>query len=98
MTKFSIHKGQGYLLADNTASGGDKKEADLLGCPHCGTLMERPQWETDLGGYCYTCGQPVCPTCTNRMQTRGCENFLRRLEGALEQAYRRDQMSKVLGL
>lgn len=93
----SIYRGMGYLLNDDRASGGGKQEADMLGCKHCLRLMRKPIWQREGGFSCARCG-PVCNACLIRIPTHGCENFMRRLEGALERQYQRDQLTKVLGV
>lgn len=93
----TLTNGMGFLLADDTASGGKKEEADLVGCNHCCKTMRRKLWADD-GGFCHCCDRPVCATCADRMLTRGCENFMRQLETALDIDYRRQQNAKVLGL
>lgn len=92
----TVYSGMGYTLADDTASGGKRREADLLGCNHCQRLMRKHWWQQD-GGMCLQCSRPVCPGCRDRIPTHGCENFMRRLEGALNDRYRRDQNARVLG-
>lgn len=92
----SVFTGHGFLMNDDRASGGEKEEADMVGCKHCLALIKKPDWQAD-GGFCHCCDAPICGPCADRMQTRGCENFLRVLEGALERKYRRDQLSRVLG-
>jgi hypothetical protein len=92
----SVFNGVGYLLSDDTASGGARVEADMLGCYHCQRLMRRKLWADD-GGFCHCCDGPICGKCADGMLTRGCENYMRQLEGALEDQYRRDQNARVLG-
>jgi hypothetical protein len=41
---------------------------------------------------------PICGPCADRMQTRGCEPFIKQIEQALEAGYRRSQFRKLAGL
>jgi len=93
----SVFNGVGYRMADNRASGGGVDEADMLGCFHCQKLMQKKLWSDD-GGFCHCCDGPICGVCADRMLSRGCENFLRRLTSKLEQKYRAEQNARILGL
>lgn len=93
----SIFNGAGYLLADDRCSGGVRDEADMLGCSHCQRLMRKREWQCD-GGFCHSCDAPVCSGCADRIPTKGCEVFLRVLEGELEREYRRSQNARLLGI
>ena len=86
-----------YLLADDRCSGGVRDEADMLGCSHCQRLMRQREWQCD-GGFCHSCDAPVCSGCADRIPTKGCEVFLRVLEGELEREYRRSQNARLLGI
>ena len=93
----SIYSGAGYLLCDDTCSGGIRDEADLIGCSHCQKLMKKPDWQAD-GGFCHSCDAPVCSACADLIPRFGCSVFLRVLEGELERNYRRKQNARLLGL
>lgn len=93
----SIFRGMGYLLNDDTASGGQKQEADLLGCNHCDRLMRRKFWEA-RGGHCFVCDRSICPRCLQRIPKHGCEHSVRRFTAALEDEYRKQQNARVLGI
>lgn len=93
----SIFNGEGYLLADDRASGGQRVEASMLGCSHCQKLMRKTDWKAD-GAFCHCCDKPICGPCSDRMLTRGCENFMRQLEQAVDDSYRQEQNAKVMGL
>lgn len=95
----SRFNGAGYLLSDNTASDwGTKEEADILSCGHCQALIKKSDWKED-GCWCSCCDQAVGVTCgcAKRMLTRGCENFLMKLEKAIERKYTVDQNARILG-
>lgn len=92
----SVFNRAGYLLADDRASGGKVDEADMLGCSHCQALMKRHLWSDD-GGFCHGCDAPVCGPCCDKIPTHGCAPFMRQLERAVNDAYRREQNAKILG-
>lgn len=92
----SVRAGQGYLLADDRASGGSREEADMIGCKHCLALMRRASWQED-GGFCHCCDAPVCGPCADKILTHGCTPFMRQLEQALETDYRRRQFAMIAG-
>ena len=93
----SIQRGQGYFRIDNSCSGGGREEGDMMGCHHCQRLIKRTSWKQEVG-YCFKCDAPVCDPCLERMKTHGCEPFLRQFLAVLEDQYRRDQNSKILGV
>lgn len=88
-------QGQGYLLNDNTNSGGHKQEADVFGCPHCQAVLHGPN---SHDYWCPKCFAPICYTCAGKMETEGCVPFMRKIEQALEAHYRKKQFAKVAGL
>jgi hypothetical protein len=87
----------GYLLNDNTASGGKKQEADVVTCAHCQKIILLQKWKDD-GGWCARCSKPVCGTCSDRMLTRGCEPFTKWVDEQSALAYRKSQLRKIAGL
>lgn len=87
----TLKTGAGYLLNDDRASGGRKTEADVLCCRHCQRTLIGDAWRQD-GGWCGRCGAPVCGVCADRMQTRGCEPFLKVVDAQLTTAARRRQL------
>ena len=93
----SIFDGSGYLMNDDRASGGQLDESDMMGCGHCQRLLKKKLW-CDDGGFCHCCWNAICGPCADRMLTRGCENFLAKLESSLEKEYRRNQNVRMLGL
>lgn len=93
----TLANGMGYLLVDNRTSGGRLDEADLFGCNHCDKLMRRQDWREE-GGFCHCCARPVCLACAHAMDIGGCVPSMKKLEQAVEQAYRREQNAKILGL
>ena len=93
--------GAGYLFNDNRASGGKLEEADVLSCNHCQKLLVGRNWRDD-GGWCGSCGQPVCGPCADKIllpldQGGGCVPFVKRVEQALDENYRRKQNERILG-
>jgi len=87
----------GYYKNDDTASGGRKSEADVQSCSHCQRVILMQQWKED-GGWCGRCMKPICGPCADRMQTRGCEPFIKQIEQALEANYRVQHLRKLAGL
>jgi len=97
MTK-SIFHGAGYYLNDNRASGGKKAEDDLFICTHCEQTLLKAVWK-QAGGMCTVCAAPICITCYDRTHRFGCEGpMVKKLETAVNEAYRREQNAKVLGI
>ena len=78
----------GYLLNDNTASGGEKREYDTVSCKHCQAIIKV---QKKSGNWCWQCGGPVC---TSRACTIRCTPFFKRVEEKM----RRQQLFKSMGL
>lgn len=91
--------GAGYLFVDNSLSGGEKKEADLIGCGHCELFVEKPQW-IKAGGYrCHGCHKPLCLSCAKAPPQMKCFGTATdQLERALSDLHRREQNAKILGI
>lgn len=87
----------GYYYNDDTPSGGRKTEADIRTCTHCQAIIKMQAWKED-GNFCGKCMSPVCGPCGDRMETRGCEPFMQKLEASLENDYRKSQFRKMAGL
>lgn len=77
----------GYVLNDNSASGGVKFETDTCSCSHCQKAMHVAKWK-EHGGWCHRCAHAICWTCCERMLTYGCEPFKRKIDEAWETAMR----------
>ena len=91
--------GLGYILNDNTASGGVKYEADALGCIHCQALIDKTKWKAGLeGAYCPQCDDAICFPCAARMAKFGCEPTIKKFTDALDDQYRKAQNAKILGI
>ena len=96
-------KGAGYFCNDNTASGGQREQADVRTCPHCQAVILMQMWRRIedgkmSGGFCTQCNAPVCGLCNKRMQTHGCEPFMERIERGLSQAEKLRVFRKLAGL
>lgn len=97
MTK-SIFHGVGYYYNDDRASGGKFSEDDTLACSHCSQGLLKTKWK-EHGGLCFICSKPLCPKCAARAQQFGCEGpEVKKIEQAVDEAYRRQQNAKVLGI
>lgn len=94
----SRFNGAGYYLNDDRESGGGKTENDVLTCGHCQAIILRSEWRED-GCHCWCCDSAVGVRCgcAARMITRGCENFVRRVEAAIERKYQHEQNARILG-
>ena len=99
-----LHKA-GYLFNDDRASGGKVSEADIIACPHCESLISYQAWRKErahggglTGGWCRKCAAPVCGPCLDRMLVFGCEPYLRKIDQAVKDNFRRLQNRKVLGI
>lgn len=98
MTKKSIFSGMGYYMNDDRASGGKLAEDDIFICSHCDQTIKKSAWKQG-GGMCMVCSAPVCLTCYGKTKTQGCNGpAVRKLEAAINEAYRREQNAKVLGI
>ena len=84
----------GYFL--NNASGGRKEQADIQLCSHCEVVVFLAKWKED-GGWCGRCMAPICGPCADRMLTRGCEPFVKKIEAAFESAIKLKQYRKLAG-
>jgi hypothetical protein len=98
----TLYTGGGYLVNDDRASGGQKTEADVLGCNHCQKLLIGQQWRED-GGFCGGCGKPVCGPCADKIllphdQGGGCVPFVKLVDQALSSRHRCDALSRAAGL
>ena len=101
----SITHQSGYLFNDDRAAGGKVSEADIIACPHCESLISYQDWRKEraqggglTGGWCRKCSAPVCGPCLNRMLVFGCEPYLKKIDQAVKDSYRRQQNRKVLGI
>lgn len=97
-------KGAGYLLNDNTCSGGLKYERDIWTCTHCQRVIELIKgWrggENDVA-YCRHCDKPVCgpgTACYAEFQACGCQPFVKKVEKILSNEHRVSQFRKLAGL
>ena len=95
-------EGAGYLLIDNTASGGVKIEDDIFTCGHCEKVLRLSQWKEE-GGFCGRCQSRICcnpadpaHSCAHRMDVYGCEVFKRQIDRILDDNHRRAQNLKAL--
>jgi len=91
--------GQGWMLVDNTCSGGTRVEDDLLGCGHCPVPIPKARWTMNGGWRCHSCHKPLCEICRKRPPTLKCVGTdADQLERALSDLHRREQNAKVLGI
>lgn len=65
-----------------------------MGCVHCHAVILKHKW-VDQGAYCHQCDGPICAACD---KNPNCKNFMRQLDQALNDAYRREQNAKILGI
>lgn len=95
--------GAGYFYNDDRASGGRYEQADVQTCPHCQAVILMQQWRkiedgSMNGGFCMKCNKPVCPHCNKRMQTYGCEPYLKKLEKTVDMTIKLGQILKDAGM
>lgn len=85
----------GYAIS----SGGDAPtvETDTTTCGHCGTVYPLPPKHVGFG-FCKSCTRDLCEPCADKYPTRGCENFMRKVERHEERDYRRRSFRKAAGL
>jgi len=85
----------GYFQAWNTPS---IREADVLGCSHCAAAILKPLWQVQ-GAYCHSCDGPICAECDKKPGCeKGSHNWKRDLDRSIQDAYRREQNAKILGV
>lgn len=96
----SIFQGHGYVLNDNRASGGIKKEYDILTCTHCQRVINATNWKAGNGtnGWCRCCNAPICGPCATKMLSEGCVPYIQQIERSLDATYRKQQLMKIAGL
>lgn len=53
-------------------------EIDTFTCNHCNRIVKVPPKcePAEVGGLCYICAQPICPTCVGK----GCDPFEEKLK------------------
>jgi len=94
--------GAGYHLNDDTNSGGQKIEHDVIACTHCERLLFVADWKKERsqggGTVCRKCQSPVCGPCGERMIVFGCEPFLAKLDKMIEASERKAQNRRILGI
>ena len=78
----------GYLLVDDRASGGMKREYDTVSCKHCQAVIKVKRRS---GNWCRNCAGPVCD---NIACTRRCTPFFKKVEEKLK----RQRLFKSMGL
>lgn len=90
----SMFSGEGYY----SYRGPDgQKEDDFFVCKHCELGMLKSAWKS-AGGFCMNCEGKICTNCHSKISKFGCQVVERKLDQALNDAYRRDQNRKILGL
>lgn len=82
-------KGAGYLMARENLNVSQRHEADVRTCTHCQKVIEMQQWKRN-GAWCPQCYAPVCHACGKKMQTHGCEPFLKKVEAQMRLEMRFD--------
>lgn len=55
----------GYLLTWGE-EGRNLLERDTVSCNHCQKVLAKATWRDD-GGWCFSCGRPVCIECFGRL-------------------------------
>jgi hypothetical protein len=85
----------GYLLIDDSVSGGKKFETDTTWCRHCQAVIDERKWKRDGGVWkCSGCAGPVCNVCvTNRDSGNNlvCAPWKKTLDNEIKNIERRNQ-------
>ena len=84
--------GAGFFTNDNTLSGGNLEEQDVLCCPHCQAIILYQDWKKK-GAYCRLCDKPICLKCGEKLKTEGCIPFKKLIDQTLDANYRRQQLA-----
>lgn len=99
----SIFSQAGYLKSDDRCSGGGLTEDDVLGCGHCHAVIPKrdvtkPKTGLTMRAHCSKCDQFLCVSCGLKAMHEGCVPHDEMIGRALNEAYRRDQNAKILGI
>ncbi len=78
----------GYLLIDDSASGGLKREYDTVSCKHCQAVIKVKRGS---GNWCWNCAGPVCD---NLECLKHCVPFF----ATIEKKMKRQALFKSIGL
>jgi hypothetical protein len=93
----SMFKQAGYMILNETASGGGVTEDDMLGCNHCQRLIRKSEFQ-EKGAFCTKCASVVCQQCYHDSLTNGCHPWQKALEERLNLAHRIESNMRVMGL
>jgi hypothetical protein len=93
----------GYFMNDDTASGGQRVEADIRTCTHCQAIIKMQEWKRIedgkmAGGWCSRCMAPICGPCATKALTHGCTPFVELLEKSLAMDSKLAAYRKLAGL
>ena len=86
----------GYYVNDKDLR--TRQEADIKTCTHCQAIIKMQEWK-HKGAWCHKCFAPVCHSCGTRMQTYGCEPFMKKLDQFMEASMKHkfDDLLKMAG-
>lgn len=91
--------GAGYILVDNSCSGGKREEDDLLGCAHCPKFIKKSEWIRDGGMKAHCCDKAICLECAKVAPQVECPGSqVDQIERALDDLHRREQNARILGI
>ena len=90
-------KGAGYFVNNQALGARDKQEGDVQQCSHCDRVIILQQAKDD-GAYCSRCQHLVCGPCADRMEFRGCEPMIKKIEQAFNLGEKLAQFRKLAGL
>ena len=78
----------GYLVKWEEGGAKIVLEADTIACRHCQKVLLKNTWREE-GGWCFSCGHPVCYGCFVKMQTEGCQPFMKLVEEKVEELHKK---------
>lgn len=87
---------EGYLLVDNSVSGGQRTECAVVTCSHCQRQMQVNPLRTRARAYCSQCDRFICDWCDG-MRAKSvvtCRTFTQLLDQQQEAAFRAEQASR----
>ena len=78
----------GYILNDNSVSGGKRAQHDTDWCRHCQAVLKKDALKVN-GGFCSHCWGPLCLECAKEAITVGCVPFKQKIDREWDRIHRK---------